>query len=193
MAMEGLMDIGPMGAPPLVESHLLFFAVVPPPDVAARVERLATELKWAFALTGRLLKPENLHMTVEPFDLYETLKDEEVGLAKRLGDRVAAAPFEFVLSSAMSFRNRHRSPFVLRGAEGVEGYEALQRALWTAISPHFKGRLATPHMTLLYDRKQIPQVALDEPIRFPVEELVLIHSLYGSGRHNHLARWKLRG
>lgn len=196
--MKGMMDFGlpPIESPralPFLEAHLLFFAVVPPPDVAERVWALATQLKWAFDLSGRLLNPENLHMTVEPFDVYERLRDDDVALAMRLGDRVAAAPFEFVLDVAMSFRNRHKCPFVLCGTEGLQGFQALQRALWTAISPSFKGRLATPHITLLYDRKSAPKAALDEPIRVPVEELVLIHSLYGSGRHNHLARWRLGG
>jgi 2'-5' RNA ligase len=46
----------------------------------------------------------------------------------------------------------------------------------------------TPHVTLLYDRRNVEEQPI-EPISWTVREFVLIHSMQG---HTHLARWPLR-
>jgi 2'-5' RNA ligase len=47
-------------------------------------------------------------------------------------------------------------------------------------------------MTLLRDRRAIPDLALESPFAWRVEEVVLVHSLFGRSRHEHLGRWRLR-
>lgn len=48
-----------------------------------------------------------------------------------------------------------------------------------------------PHMTLLYRGQLIPEVVLDEPVGWTVRDFVLVHSLQGEGRHEHLCYWLL--
>ena len=46
----------------------------------------------------------------------------------------------------------------------------------------------TPHVTLLYAERRVEEYPI-EPIRWMVNEFVLVHSKNG---HAHLARWPLR-
>jgi 2'-5' RNA ligase len=48
----------------------------------------------------------------------------------------------------------------------------------------------TPHMTLSYGPRAIPMQAI-EPIRFAVNEVVLIHSELWLTRYNIIDRWAL--
>jgi len=155
------------------------------------VRRLAWELKRRFGLAGAPLKPEHLHMTVEFFGAFPELTDGIVETAKWLGAGVVAAPFDVTLKEAISFRNDARRPLVLQGRHG--GFDVLQRAIWRVLGPDFRGRKATPHMTLLYDDQMVKRTGLAEPISFAARELVLVHSIYGESRHEHLAKWPLRG
>ena len=51
-------------------------------------------------------------------------------------------------------------------------------------------RKVDPHLTLLYDAKSISQHP-EGPVSWMVDELVLVRSYVGLGRHEHLARWPL--
>jgi 2'-5' RNA ligase len=52
-------------------------------------------------------------------------------------------------------------------------------------------RKFTPHVTLLYDDRMVPEQAV-EPISWRVREFVLTHSLLGKTQHVELGRWPLR-
>lgn len=47
-----------------------------------------------------------------------------------------------------------------------------------------------PHITLLYDKRPIPPIEIPR-LSFTVPEFVLIRSVHGASRHDHLARWSL--
>jgi 2'-5' RNA ligase len=66
--------------------------------------------------------------------------------------------------------------------------EAMARAaLAGRIAPHY-----APHMTMLYDSRNVSQRAID-PVRFPVREFALVQSILRRGRYVFLARWSLGG
>jgi 2'-5' RNA ligase len=46
-----------------------------------------------------------------------------------------------------------------------------------------------PHVTLLYDDRNVEEYPLGEPISWTINEIVLIRSSKG---HTYLAKWKLR-
>jgi 2'-5' RNA ligase len=50
----------------------------------------------------------------------------------------------------------------------------------------------TPHITLLYDDKNVVETPID-PINCAADEVVLVHSLLGQTRHIPLGRWKMKG
>jgi 2'-5' RNA ligase len=51
---------------------------------------------------------------------------------------------------------------------------------------------STPHITLLYGDRTLAERSI-EAIQWTVRDFVLIQSLWGRGKHIHLARWSLRG
>ena len=53
---------------------------------------------------------------------------------------------------------------------------------------HLAKKAFMPHVTLLYAERSVEEHPI-EPIRWTVNEFVLIHSMHG---HVHLARWPLR-
>ena len=118
-----------------------------------------------------------------------------VAKASETAASIKAAPFEVAFDSAMSFSNKSGTrPLVLCSSKNLAALNAFQQTLSMAIreaglhrwtQPRF-----TPHVTLLYDTRRVPEQAI-EPIRWTVSELVLVHSLVGRSRHQPLARWPL--
>ncbi len=49
-----------------------------------------------------------------------------------------------------------------------------------------------PHVTLLYDERPFSKLMVP-PVTFPVRDFVLIRSVHGESRHDHLASWPLSG
>ena len=86
---------------------------------------------------------------------------------------------------------------VLRCGYGDAGFAGLRRAIATAmVGAGLRANPSiglTPHVTLAYKGLPISEMLLDEPVRWTVREFVLVRSLYGRGRHDHLGRWKLDG
>ena len=81
-------------------------------------------------------------------------------------------------------------PLVLYSSEINKSLMEFHRKL----SPRGQGnrRSFKPHVTLLYDAKNIPEHPV-HPVGWTVTELVLVRSYVGLGRHEHLARWPLCG
>jgi 2'-5' RNA ligase len=58
--------------------------------------------------------------------------------------------------------------------------------------PRWITRPYNPHVTLLYDKREILQQII-EPVRWTVREFALVRSLIGHRMHVPLQRWQLRG
>jgi len=179
-------------------SNSLFFAILPEPEVADRIEALAKELRAGHGLSGRLIPASRLHVTTTPIADYATLLDYDVSAALAAAESVAAKPFDIAFNRLQSFgRPGGNQPLVLRCGEGQGGFTQLQKALLTALRANdYDGKAPaayTPHMTLLYDKRAVDETFLDEPIGWTVREFALVYSIYGEGRHQHLGRWPLTG
>ena len=46
-----------------------------------------------------------------------------------------------------------------------------------------------PHMTLVYDRRNLPLMPVKRPIAWTASDFVLLFSCYGEGRHLEFGRW----
>jgi 2'-5' RNA ligase len=182
--------------PPPRPTDRLFFALLPDASAAQRIATLAKQLKAEHGLRGRPHATSRLHVTLHFFG-------DHVGLPQALVDGLTAAarelrhaPFDVVFDHVVSFGGRPRKrPFVLRGSdEGLAALMGLRSALADALVRHGLGQLVdarfTPHVTLLYD-DQLRPVQPVEPIRWHVQEFVLVDSLLGQTRHVPLARWPL--
>ena len=176
-----------------VGPHRLFFAIIPDSATAALIWALALEFQRRLGLFGSRLKPANLHMTVLFLGGFPVLTDGLVSMARQIGGGIRAAPFEFTFDRTLSFLNRDRYPFVLSGDAGWSEFGLLQQSTWIASALEGKTPISTPHMTLIWGDKLIPAAPLERPVSLAAEEIVLVHSHYGTGRHEHLGRWRLRG
>jgi 2'-5' RNA ligase len=175
--------------------HDLFFAAVPDPATAERMREVARELASRHRLRSAPRPAQRLHLSLRSVGAYASLPDKVVCAAMTAGSAVEAAPFGIVFDRALSFRGGLRRPLVLLCRDEAAP-AALERALGAAMRaaglPVGAGR-SIPHVALLYDDAVVPETVLREPIVWTVRDFVLLHSLYGQGRHRHLARWPLCG
>jgi 2'-5' RNA ligase len=179
----------------------VFFAITPDANATADAERTARLLRVENGLTGVPYPPEVLHVSLRSIGRRPRLPREVVEAACHAAAAVTMPPFEVAFDRAGSFNRTTRSerqsdwPFVMFGGDGVIGIEMLQRALINELNKvgfDMKKRSFEPHMTLLFDRRQVPAHSI-APVRWRVREFFLIHSLHGHTRHVRLARWKLSG
>lgn len=172
----------------LSDGGRLFFATVPDVGSAAKIHRLAGILKRAHGFRRDLIVPEHLHVSL----LFLGRWSEQV--ARSACEAVAGVkmtPFEVSFDRTASFRGRPGNrPLVLLGDDTLDRLKSLGRMVGAAIAEKGMGRRAvrdfTPHITLLYGERAVDEYPV-EPIRWTVNEFVLIHSLQG---HAHLARWR---
>jgi RNA 2',3'-cyclic 3'-phosphodiesterase len=180
------------------EGGRLFFAAVPDVDAAAEIYRIAGILKRAHRFAGKLIPRECLHVSL----LFLGRGSEQ--LVRGACEAVASVkpiPFEVSFDRTASFRGRPGNrPFVLVGDDTQDRLKSLGHALDAAIAEKGLcqkgvgqkgvGRRAqrdfTPHVTLLYGDRAVDEYPV-APIRWTVNEFVLIHSLKG---HRHVARWR---
>jgi 2'-5' RNA ligase len=182
---------------PPPKTDRLFFALLPDAEAAARIAALQSRLRAQFGLTGRAIATERLHVTLSHVGDYAGLPADIVEQARRAGEAAAAtAAFEVSFDRVMSFRRPRNLPFVMQGGDGLTAVKEFQRRLVDAMVRAGLGRVAdksfTPHVTLAYDDRTVPDTPV-EPIGWTARELVLVRSLLGKTTHIPLARWPLSG
>jgi 2'-5' RNA ligase len=146
---------------------------------------------------GRVQPAQLLHVSLAHVGHFTDVPDDIVIAARTAGSSVQCAPFEVCFDRAVGFNNPRGSPVVLRCSHGDSGFARLMRGIAMAMPGaglRTKALIgSTPHVTLVYDGRAIPETLLREPVRWTVREFVLVRSLYGRGRHVHLGRWALQG
>ena len=175
----------------------LFFALQPDPDTGMRINRLGHELRAAHGLTGRVTDPDRLHTTLLHLGDYVGFPDDLARRAIAVASSLRAlAPFDVTFDRIMSFGRAGKLPFVLRGSDDVAGLKTLQQSLEAAARAArlvSKKESFTPHVTLLYDDRGVPEQPIAQGVSWQVREFVLVHSLLGQGRHVVLERFALTG
>lgn len=194
--LPGFDELPPPPPPPPVQAgrvppesqHLgLFFALRPTPEAAERIIELATRLRGEHGLTGKLLTPERLHVTLR------AMVDDEanVELATRAAASLVHEGFDVSFDRAMSFPGS--GAFVLRSSDNLPALAAFRRRLNLAMgdTESQAARSATPHLTLLYDRKLSIVEHPIEPIGWHAAGFALVRSHVGQSRHETLGAWPL--
>jgi 2'-5' RNA ligase len=175
----------------------LYFAVLPDADAANRMTEVGRELWDRHRLPGRVHPQQLLHISLMHLGNYAGIPPHVVAEARSVGSAVRCSPFEVHFDRVIHFENRRGCQVVMRCSEGDAGFGRLRSAITTAMirSGIRPGRAIglTPHVTLIYKGRPVPETVLAEPIIWTVREFVLVHSLYGRGRHIHLGRWPLCG
>ena len=178
-----------MGQDASSSSGRVFLAIIPDAAATARIYRLARALKHAHGFCGRIIEPERLHVSL--FFLGE-LSEQIVQVASEAAAEVRMPPFEVSFDRSASFRGKPGNrPLVLVGDGGLDRLKSFRRTLGAAMARKGLRYLAkkdfTPHVTLLYADRNVEEHPI-EPIRWTVNEFVLVYSMRG---HVHLARWPL--
>jgi 2'-5' RNA ligase len=168
----------------------VFLAVVPPVEITERIFATSCVLKRAYGFTGKLIMPQCLHVSL--FFL-GGLPDKMVRAACGALADIRVPPFDVVFDRSVSFRSRAGNrPFVLMGRDGPSQLKSIRQVLGAALTRNGLRRRAntnfTPHITLLYDARDVEEHPVD-PVAWTVNEFVLIRSERG---HEHLMRWPLR-
>ena len=171
-----------------LQGHRLFLALLPPPDVAARIGALRNAIG-----PRRHVTDERLHMTMGLLDDMDALDERVVARAKAVLATTEAAPVQICLDRISS------SPRTscLVPSERPPALMALQARLARSFagaglpfSSHFS---FSPHVTLLYQ----PPKQINEPlfggISWRADQLALVHSLLWLSQHIVLQRVDLTG
>jgi 2'-5' RNA ligase len=183
---------------PVAPTDRLFFALQPDADAAAQIASLAQTLRVEHGLKGKPLKTAHFHVTLHFLGDHAGLPQPLVVAANQAAERIACPPFQVAFDRVASFRNKSRrlQPLVLRCGDDAPALTTFRQALTdvlkqAGLARSFDMRF-TPHVTLLYDTRLLPEQTV-APIQWTVSEFVLIHSLIGRTRHIPLERWPLRG
>lgn len=177
-----------------VERHHLFFAIMPDPDTAARIERLAQRLRVEHGLRAKPLPTAHFHVTLHSIGIYDTFFERVASWAQATASTISMPAFDLVFDHAGSFKRRTRDqPLVLLGSDSVAALKELHLVLGTTLAkagftPKPSGFM--PHLTLLYDKQAVAERTI-EPVRWTAREFVLVDSRVGKTQHVQLARWPL--
>lgn len=174
----------------------LFFALFPPPAIAARIAELADQLQRAHRLRGARTPADRLHCTLYPVPPQKWGWEKTVARAFDAAGRVKVEPFDVVFDHTMGFAGSAKHHFVLRGDRGLAGLVAFRRALGNALYlAELRDGAAsfTPHVTLVYGADRL--VTETYPVRaihWRVDAFELVHSV-PRRKHEHVGCWPLRG
>lgn len=175
----------------------LFFAIFPDASTAQELARVASRLRLEYGLQGRPLPSERLHVTLQFLGDHVAIPEALVDLARSAANNVRLPPFEMIFDRVTSFyTGSHRRPLVLVASEGQSGALRLHEALCSALEDHVgrssaaSGRVYVPHLTLLYDPRQL-EVSLPDPIGWTANEFFLVQSLIGQSKYIVLGHWML--
>lgn len=172
------MSLGGLEAPADDGIHRLFFALWPQPPERERMAAAARTLHDPGA-GGRLVGAHRYHLTLQFLGDFPVRPDTLAGTAAEAARGVRAAPFALRLDTAGSFANRS-IPWWLGCVQPDAGLETLWQTLGTALA-HARirvhsGRRLVPHVTVVRDARRRLETRSIEPIDWPVDAFVLIHS-----------------
>lgn len=190
-------DCPPFDRTKLHRHGIMLFAR-PSAAVADDVTRRTRLFRERQGLAGRQMRSERLHITLCDFG------EHDGEFPEALVARICAAMSSIDLPPVPVTFNRLESfggpngarPIVLTSDERLTDLRRLQQKQGLALAEAglktaFR-LVATPHMTVFYGPATIKPRAI-APVRWTVDEFVLIDSLRGETQHIEVARWPLRG
>jgi len=177
--------------------HVLYFALQPPPEAAELALALANAARAKHRLSAKPGLPGRLHVSLNNVGDFKRPPGPVIDKAVEAAETVSARPFVVELNRIGSWgAGDGQRPVVLWGDEGVIGVSALYSTIHKAMrrldmAPRREAEIA-PHMTLLRDAGEVPETLI-EPLRWRVEDFVLIHAVHGEGRYDVVGRFPLNG
>ena len=157
----------------------LFFALVPPAPLRARIADAAAAVEQAHPSGGRLLKPDRYHLTLHFLGDFDPLPPALLASARAAGDAVAPPRFELVLDHAGSFRG---NGVRWLGTAPCDALPAWRQALGDVLARQrlrLERQGFVPHLTIVRGaRAPLARTPID-PIRWPLDGFALLLSRPG--------------
>lgn len=172
----------------------LYFAVLPALQAAETMVELGRDLRRRGGVSADPMAAARMHVSVANMGDGWGLSPRAVAEARAVGDAVSWPDFDLLFTRAATFGGR---ALVLRCSDGpAAALHGLRDHICDLVESLGLGRAQRsafePHLTFAWARATMPEVELDDVVRWPARELVLVHSEQGKGRHHHLGRWPLR-
>lgn len=186
------------GAPVAARIERLFLGLMLPPGQAGSASKVLEEARVDHGLRGSPIRPDRLHITlIHVGDYADSLPRGVAADIRTAMDGLSEAAVDLTFDRAASFAGAPgKHPYVLLGGEGVEALGAFRNRLFRVLLRAGVRTLSresfTPHVTLAYGDRQLPERAI-EPVGWRAVEFLLIHSEVGRSTYHTLGRWPLRG
>jgi 2'-5' RNA ligase len=167
----------------------LFLAVCPDAHASEEIDRrIVPAITNAIAGDIDVVPWECRHISLLGFGRFDHVAPALIDKLDAMLRRLNAPAFPAGFDRLMTFGAR--GAVVLTGLEVIGPLRDFQGRICEALQlpPHFRN--FTPHMTIAYAQRTVPQREIG-PVSWQVRELRLIHSLRNPYRHVIKARWPL--
>jgi RNA 2',3'-cyclic 3'-phosphodiesterase len=180
----------------MIQVHRPFFAIRPSAEAGSMAVDAMQQQMDKRRLRGHAVPPEYLHVTLHWLgDHDDSVPRELLRCAKAAGGGVDMAPFGVGFDRIGSLGDASVGGLALTGGPELATLRQFQRALAAEMKAAGIGsRVRTsfnPHVSLLYSHEHVTPEPI-APIRWTVNELVLVDSLVGRGVHVVLGSWPLQ-
>jgi len=172
-------------------AHVLFFAAIPPPEIKAQMASA-----WHAFGTDDTFRHDTLHLSIYAVAGMDDLDPILVQRAQQMPNSLRTVPFTLCFDRLMRFSSRtDNAPLVMatdKASNKLNEIAADLHAACRAMSlTGSRSTKVSPHVTLAYGHGLSEARYLAKPIHWTIEEVTLIDSLQGQGRHVPLGRWSL--
>jgi len=169
--------------------HNLFFAFLPPPEVATRILGQVAD----YDISGDTMLSDRLHITILSLVCYGAIPAGLIDQAAEAAANVRAEPFPVKFERLIAAQ---KSAFLAPG-ESLDALRMFREKLGftlmcDGVDLKLVGRFS-PHVTVAYQPAQHFNEELPDPVIWTADEFVLIDSHVGETRHDIVGRWRLRG
>lgn len=172
------------------DPHRLFFALWPA-DALRDAMRGATDRVAAFRGTGRRIDPAKYHLTLHFLGSLPEPPDALIERCRVAAGQVDCSGFHLVIDRAGGFPGARVGWLAPSGNSGLDAlWSALGHALDEAGVQRRGAERFSPHVTVLRGLAGRMREVPVEPLSWPVEDFVLVHS--HDGRYEMVGRWPLR-
>jgi RNA 2',3'-cyclic 3'-phosphodiesterase len=187
----------PPNPPELAPGINYFFAVLPDDRARSEIFAVGERFRKSHRVAGSPSAMESLHLSLCPMGNPERLRQPLESALLAAAAEVVAASFDVTLDSAMRFSAKDgQFPFVLcTDAATTDAALNLRKAIAaeqlrvglqvSAVSSFL------PHVTLLHGHAIDAIEETIVPVRWHVQDFVLIRSFFGQSRYEVIGRWPL--
>ncbi len=171
--------------------HNLYFAAIPPVEIKNRIAAV-----WQKDGTGEKLRWDVLHLSLQNICPPGVLDRSKVAMAQTAASRLRHAEFTLTFDRLMTFGGRAGNRALVLGTDNSNpaandlAIELRRLLAEVGVKCPTKAKV-TPHVTLSYGPGFAGTRFLADPIRWTIQDITLIDSLIGQGRHVHLGTWRL--